>query len=102
MVKPDFQETIDILSLESARAIIKSITSKPKTVREIFDEIKGISCNLKYRTSVFKSLEKMVSAGLVEKIEGKEGVRYQSKFSEIDAHLINEKLDLKRNGAKKL
>ncbi len=96
MDKPDFQETLDILSLLSARQILRTIIGEAKTIQEILEELEGAEFPIKYRASVFKSLEKMVSAGLVEKIRKESSVRYRALYSSVTADLIQEKLQLKR------
>jgi len=97
MKKPDFQDTIEVLSQESAREILRILDDESKSVKEVFEEMKNSSSSLKYRESVFKSLERMVETGLVEKIKEENRVRYRSLFSKINADLIEEKLDLKKN-----
>lgn len=96
MEEPDFQDTLDISSLSSARQILRVIIDKAKTVQEILDELEGENFPIKYRASVFKSLEKMVSAGLVKKIKQDNSVRYQSPYSSVTADFIQEKLYLER------
>jgi len=96
MDKPDFQETLDILSLSSARQILRTIIGEAKTIQEILEELEGKDFPIKYRASVFKSLEKMVSAGLVKKIKQDNSVKYRSRYSSVTADLIQEKLQLKR------
>ncbi len=95
MEEPDFQETLDILSLRSARQILRTIIGRAKSVQEILEELKDKDFPIKYRSSVFKSLEKMVSAGLVEKIREENAVKYRSRYSSITADLVQGKLNLK-------
>jgi len=94
MKKPDFQDTIEVLHLKSAREILRQIVEEPKTVREIHDELKGNEHSLSYRESVFKSLERMVEAGLVEKIQNGKRVSYRSSYSKIEMDLLEDKLNL--------
>ncbi len=97
MQKPDFQKTIEVLSQESAREILRILGDETKTVREIFEVIKNTSSILKNRVSVFKSLEKMVDAGLVEKIRERKRVFYRSNFTEIKADMIRDELQATKN-----
>ena len=91
----DFEKVIQILSLKTRREILRTIVSRPKTLMEIYEELQERkSTPIKYRESVYKALEKLVSVGLVEKTYDKRIVRYKSKFSKIVADLINEKLRL--------
>jgi Fe2+ or Zn2+ uptake regulation protein len=96
MEEPDFQEALDILSLRSARQILRAIIGKAKSVQEILEELEDTDFPIKYRSSVFKSLEKMVLAGLVEKIREENAVKYRSRYSSVTADLIQGKLNLKR------
>lgn len=96
MEEPDFQETLDVLSLSSARQILRVIIGKAKTIQEVLEELEGENFPIKYRSSVFKSLEKMVSVGLVKKIRQGNSVRYRSLYSSITADLVQEKLHLER------
>jgi len=95
MKEPDFQDTIEVLSQESAREILRILGDEIKTVKDVFEEMQKSSHPLKYRESVFKSLERMVEAGLVEKIKEENRVRYKSNYSKIKADLIEENLNLK-------
>jgi len=95
MKKPDFQDTIEVLSQESAREILRILGDETKTVKNVFEEMQKSSHSLKYRESVFKSLERMVEVGLVEKIKEENRVRYRSFYSQIKADLIEENLNLK-------
>ena len=91
----DFEKVIQILSLKTRREILRTIVARPKTLMEIYEELQEKkSIPIKYRESVYKALEKLVSVGLVEKTYEKRTVRYKSKFSKIVVNLINEKLRL--------
>jgi Fe2+ or Zn2+ uptake regulation protein len=95
MTQVNFNKVIQTLSLKTRREILRTIADRPKTLMEIYDELREKkTAPIKYRESVYKALEKLVSVGLVEKIYEKRTVRYKSKFSKIVADLINEKLRL--------
>lgn len=96
MAQPDFDETVNVLSLKSARVILRSILKSPKTVGEVHYELRDSRASLEYRESVYKALERLVSAGLVEKIHEGRRVRYRSLYSKISADFVREKLDLRR------
>lgn len=82
------------LSLKTRREIIRTITSRPKTLIQIYEELKKKNVPIKYRESVYKALEKLVSDGLVEKVYDKRTVLYKSKFSKINVDLVSEKIEL--------
>ena len=96
MVEPDFQETIEVLSQETAREVLKILDNDTKSVREVFEEIQNTSKSLKYRESVYKVLENLTEVGLVKKIREGNSVRYRSKYYAIQADLLEEKLKLER------
>lgn len=90
----DFNKVIQILSLKTRREILRIIVARPKTLMEIYEELKKKNIPIKYRESVYKALEKLVSVGLVDKTYEKRTVRYKSKFSKINVDLISEKIKL--------
>lgn len=67
MSRPEFDEVTDVLSLESARAILRFILKRPKTVKEVQEDLEGTDASLEYRESVYKGLERLGSVGLIEK-----------------------------------
>ncbi|KXB01670.1 hypothetical protein AKJ44_02255 [candidate division MSBL1 archaeon SCGC-AAA261F17] len=94
MARPKFDEAVDVLSLKSARAILRSILRDSKTVREVHEELENLNASLEYRESVYKALERLVAAGLVEKIRDGRSVKYGSRYSEVSADFVREKLSL--------
>lgn len=94
MIKMDFDEVIQVLSLKTRRVILRTIADRPKTLMEIYGGLKKKNILIKYRESVYKALEKLVSVGLVKKTYDKRTVRYKSKFSKINIDLIEEKVKL--------
>ena len=73
---------------------MRTIIARPKTLMEIYEELKKKNIPIKYRESVYKALEKLILVGLVEKIYGKRTVLYKSKFSKINADLVSGKIEL--------
>lgn len=94
MSQLDFNKIVKVLSRKSSRAILRSILNDFKTVKQIREELEGTEASLKYRESVYKALEKLVSTGLVEKIQSDGGVKYRSHYSDISADFLNEELKL--------
>lgn len=89
-----FDEVIDVLSRKSGRAILNSILEEPKTVKEVHQELKKNGIDMKYRESVYKALERLVSVGLVEKLNQDKSVRYKSHYSKVLADFLAEDLDI--------
>jgi len=94
MAQVDFNKVIQVLSPKTRREILRTIIDRPKTLMEIYQELKKKNIPIKYKESVYKALEKLVSVELVEKIYEKRTVFYKSKFSKIGVDLISEKIKL--------
>ncbi|MHC1611346.1 MAG: ArsR/SmtB family transcription factor [Candidatus Methanospirareceae archaeon] len=86
------EKVVKALNSETRRKILKILAEEPKTVKEVVEALrKSYSINLKYRESVFKALERLVEADLVEKHYGKERrVVYKLKKKEITLDLTEE------------
>jgi Fe2+ or Zn2+ uptake regulation protein len=95
MVQPSFDKVVKVFVSKGARVVLRAIIDRPKTVMEVHNELKNKSISLKYRESVYKALERLVSAGLAEKIRDNKTIRYKSRFSKIMIDLLQEKLNLK-------
>lgn len=90
----DFNKVIQALSLRTRREILRVIADRPKTLIQIYKELKNKNIPIKYRESVYKSLERLISVGLVEKVYEKRTVLYKSRFSKIKVDLVSEKIEL--------
>jgi Fe2+ or Zn2+ uptake regulation protein len=90
----DFNKVIQALSLKTRREILRVITGQSKTLIQIYEELRKKNIPIKYRESVYKSLEKLISVGLVEKVYEKRTVLYRSRFSKIKVNLVDEKMEL--------
>jgi len=86
---------VKALSSRTRRKILKILSDDSKNVKEISIELREqYSTNLKYRESVFKALEKLVEANLVEKFYEKDkGIAYRLKRKKITIDLIKEKVE---------
>ncbi|KXA91788.1 hypothetical protein AKJ63_00920 [candidate division MSBL1 archaeon SCGC-AAA259D18] len=94
MSRLNFDEVVDVLSLKSGRAIFRSILNDAKTVKEVQEDLEESEVSLKYRESVYKALERLVSAGLVKKMRDGRTVKYKSRYSGISADFVEENLGL--------
>jgi Fe2+ or Zn2+ uptake regulation protein len=67
------------LSSKTRLEILRILSAKPGSVIQILDELKKRDYGIKYRESVYRALEKLVAAGLVEKYYDKEerGIKYR-------------------------
>ena len=70
---------------------------KPWTVNDVFDEVKKKSlAPIKYRESVYRSLERLVDAGLVEKYYDKDrGLCYKLLAKKVELNLIEGTAELR-------
>jgi len=90
----DFNKVIQALSLRTRREILRVIADRPKTLMQIYEELKNKNIPIKYRESVYKSLERLISVGLVKKVYEKRTVLYKSRFSKIKVDLVSETIEL--------
>jgi Fe2+ or Zn2+ uptake regulation protein len=59
--------------------VLRILAEKPRSNAEVLDELNKRGYQLKYRESTYRALEKLMSAGLVEKYYDKKerGIRYR-------------------------
>ena len=88
------EKVVKALNSETRRKILRILAEEPKTIKEMAEALrKSYSINLKYRESVFKALERLVEADLVEKHYEKErGLVYKLKKKEIIVDLTEEEV----------
>jgi len=87
----NFNKIISALDSEMRQQIIKILSRGPSNVAEIFQEINKIrKAAVAYRESVYRALEKMVAAGLVEKYYDREkGICYKLFMRKIKLDLVD-------------
>lgn len=88
----DIEKVVKALNSRTRRKILKSLSDGPKNVKEISVLLREQhSVNIKYRESVFKALETLVEADLVEKFHDMEkGMTYALKREKITIDLVKE------------
>lgn len=88
----EVEKIVKALNSRTRREILKILAEEPRNVKEIFQILREQkSTNIKYRESVFKAIEKLVEARLVEKYYEKgKGVLYKLRRREIIIDLVNE------------
>ena len=86
----DISKIIPALDSETRREIIKILGKGPSTVKDVFQEIKKTQkVSVRYRESIYRALEKLVNAGLVEKYYDKEkGICYNLLMRKIKLDLV--------------
>jgi len=82
---------ISALNCDTRLEIIKILGKEPSTVGDIFQEIKrNQKVNINFRESIYRALEKLVDANLVEKYYDKEkGICYKLLMLKIEIDLVN-------------
>lgn len=78
-------KTLQLLSVKTNQDILK-ILGRPKTVMEVFREIRETNeFSVKNRESIYRALERLVDVKLVKKYysETKKGFYYSRKFTEL-------------------
>lgn len=63
----DILRFCNALSSELRVKVVQSLCKGPKNLREISDYLRSAGHEVRYRETVFRSAEKLVDAGLVEK-----------------------------------
>ena len=83
-------ETLKTIALGTSREILKQLAEKPLTVKELRKRSKG----LRNRVSFYKSLNRMVGLGIVEKYRdpGVRGLVYKLSKSEVVVDLRSGKV----------
>jgi Fe2+ or Zn2+ uptake regulation protein len=77
---------LSILSSRTRLEILKILSSGPKNLMEIKDALDASGVGIKYRESVYRALEKLVLAGLVDKlyVNGGRKVRYALAVEKVE------------------
>jgi len=91
----DIEKVIKALNSRTRRKILKILSEGPKNVKEISIVLREqYSANIRYRESVYKALEKLVDADLVEKFYQKDkGITYRLKRKKITIDLTKEVIE---------
>lgn len=93
----DIVKVISALNSDLRREILKILAEKPYTVLEVKDRLKSKGFDVKYRETVYRALEKLVDAELVEKFYVKEkGLCYKLSSTCITIDVTRESLDIKK------
>jgi len=79
------------LSSATRIEILKILADGSMSMREIMDALHERGFRINYRASVYRALEKLVSAGLVEKYYDREsrGIRYRLLKSRLNINLTS-------------
>ena len=85
----DLSKVISAISSETRRQILQIIADQPMKIEDVMTKLAQRGISLKYRESVYKAIEKLVNAGLVEKFYDKEeGICYKPLMRRIEIDLV--------------
>ena len=91
----DIAKVISALNSELRREILTILAEKPYTVLEVLNKLKKESPDVRYRETVYRALEKLVDAELVEKFYAKgKGLCYKLSSTRITIKLTKENVDI--------
>ena len=91
----DIAKVVSALNSSLRREILKILAERPNTVLEVLNKLKTKGLDVKYRETVYRALEKMVDAELVEKFYVKEkGLCYKLSLTRITIEIRKELLDI--------
>ena len=86
---------ISALDSELRREVLKVLAEKPHTVLEVLNKLKNKGIDVKYRETVYRALEKLVDAELVEKhYEKGRGLYYKLSLNRLTIEITKESLNL--------
>ena len=90
-VEPDLQSVFDVLTSKQCRSVLRSLDS-PMSASEI-----ATTCHLP-RSTVYRKLEQMVEAGLLDKADSSRGAtQYCLGFDEVVVSYESDGLDVSVN-----
>jgi len=91
----DINKVISALNSHLRREILKILAKEPKTVLEVLEELKKKKVDIKYRETVYRALEKLFDAELLEKYYDKEkGLCYKLLLTRITIEITKETLNI--------
>lgn len=86
----DLAKTISALNSRTRRKILQVLENGNLTLQEVFEKMGEVSVKVKYRESVYRHLEKLQDAGLVEKLyDRNKGLCYKLLVRGIEIDFID-------------
>jgi Fe2+ or Zn2+ uptake regulation protein len=91
----DASRIISALDSELRRETLKILAEHPDNVIGVMQRLKGKGYDLKYRETVYRALEKLVAAGLIEKYyEQKSGLCYKLVSRRLTIEIKRESINI--------
>jgi len=92
----DLAKVVSALDSLTRRKILTILERNQLTLQEIFERLCKSGVEIKYRESVFRALNKLLDAGLIEKFYDKEkGICYRLLIRKIEVDLIDGTINVK-------
>jgi Fe2+ or Zn2+ uptake regulation protein len=86
----DTTKLFSALDSDLRRRILVILAEKPNTVLGVMQTLRNKGLGVKYRETVYRSLETLLDAGLVEKFYDREkGLCYRSAYSKLTIEIKN-------------
>jgi len=91
----DIAKVISALNSDLRRKILKVLAENTYTVLGVLNKLKSKGLDVKHRETVYRALEKLVEAELVEKFYAKDtGLCYKLSLTRITVEIRKEFLDI--------
>jgi Fe2+ or Zn2+ uptake regulation protein len=90
----EVDKVIAALDSELRREILRIVSKEPMTAIQVFEDLKKSRMKIKYRETVYRGLEKLFDAGLVDKFYVKEkGLCYKATAKSISIDIVEGKVE---------
>ena len=87
-------KVIAALNSDLRREVLRILSKTPMTAAKVLEELKKRKLEVKYRETVYRALEKLLAAGLVDKFYVQnEGLYYKLKVSCITVDFSKDSLE---------
>ena len=90
----EIDKIVAALNSRLRREILRVISKQPMTVVQVLEELKKMKIEVKYRETVYRALEKLLDAKLVEKFYVKEkGLCYKATTKHVIIDIAESKVE---------
>jgi len=90
----EIDKVVTALNSKLRREILRIVSKQPMTVIQVLEELKEMKVEIKYRETIYRALEKLVDAKLVEKSYVKEkGLCYKALGNRIIINTADGKVE---------
>jgi Fe2+ or Zn2+ uptake regulation protein len=90
----EIDKVVAALNSKLRREILRMVSKEPMTAIQVFESLKKLKMEIRYRETVYRALEKLLDAGLVEKFYVKEkGLCYKATTNRIVINIDERKVE---------